>query len=150
MKYNRHAKILEIIEQYAIETQDELAEKLKQEGMDVTQATISRDIKELRLVKVLTEDGKSKYASITQSDGDISNKLLRVFTEAFVSGDYANNIVIVKTLPGMAQAAASAIDSLKWHEIVGTIGGDDTVLIVCRAELIAEKLVDRFNRMAAK
>ncbi|HHY23492.1 MAG TPA: arginine repressor [Clostridiaceae bacterium] len=150
MKYNRHAKILELIDQYSIETQDELAEKLKQEGMDVTQATISRDIKELRLVKVLTEDGKSKYASITQSDGDISNKLLRVFTEAFVSGDYANNIIIVKTLPGMAQAAASAIDSLKWYEIVGTIGGDDTVLIVCRAELIAEKLVDRFNRMAAK
>jgi len=150
MKYNRHAKILEIVEQYIIETQDDLAERLKQEGMDVTQATISRDIKELRLVKVLTEDGKSRYASITQSDGDISNKLLRVFTEAFVSGDYANNIIIVKTLPGMAQAAASAIDSLKWHEIVGTIGGDDTVLIVCRAELIAEKLVDRFNRMAAK
>ncbi|NSW91363.1 MAG: arginine repressor [Firmicutes bacterium] len=147
MKYNRHAKILEIIEKHEIETQEELAEKLKQEGMDVTQATISRDIKELRLVKVLTEDGKSKYASITQSDSEISNKLMRVFAEAFVSGDYANNIVVVKTLPGMAQAAASAIDSLKWPEIVGTIGGDDTVMIICRAEMIAEKLVERFNRM---
>lgn len=149
MKYNRHAKILELIDKYIIETQDELVEKLKLEGMDITQATVSRDIKELRLVKVSTEKGRSKYASITQNEGDISNKLLRVFIEAYVSGDYANNIIIVKTLPGMAQAAASAVDSLKWHEIVGTIGGDDTVLIVCRAELIAEKLVDRFNRMTS-
>lgn len=148
MRYNRHAKILELIEQYEIETQEELVEKLKQEGMDVTQATISRDIKELRLAKVSTDDGKFRYASITQSDSGITNKLLRVFNEAFVSGDYANNIIIVKTLPGMAQAAASAIDSLKWSEIIGTIGGDDTVMIICRAEMIAEKLVERFNRMA--
>ena len=117
--------------------------------MDVTQATISRDIKELRLVKVATGDGRSKYASITQSDSDISSKLMRVFAEAFISADYANNIVVVKTLPGMAQAAASTIDSLKWPEIVGTIGGDDTVMIICRAEMIAEKLVERFNKMAA-
>jgi len=149
MKYNRHSKILELIEKYDIETQDELVEKLKEEGMDVTQATISRDIKELRLVKVATGDGRSKYASITQSDSDISSKLMRVFAEAFISADYANNIVVVKTLPGMAQAAASTIDSLKWPEIVGTIGGDDTVMIICRAEMIAEKLVERFNKMAA-
>lgn len=147
MKYNRHAKILEIIEQNSIVTQDELVDKLKQEGMDITQATISRDIKELRLAKVLDENGVSKYASITQNENLISNKLLRVFNEAYVSSDYANNIATVKTLPGMAQAAASVVDSLKWPDIIGTIAGDDTIMIVCRAEKIAEKLVEKFSQM---
>ncbi|HOJ09096.1 MAG TPA: arginine repressor [Clostridiales bacterium] len=147
MKYNRHAKILEIIEQNAIETQEDLVNKLKQEGMDVTQATISRDIKELRLAKVMSDDGKSRYASVTQSESVISNKLLRVFNEAYVSSDYANNIVAVRTLPGMAQAAASVIDSLRWPDIIGTIAGDDTIMIICRAEKIAEKLVEKFIKM---
>lgn len=148
MKYSRHAKILELIEKFHIETQEELAEKLKEIGVDVTQATVSRDIKELRLIKVMAADGRYKYASIAQTEGTITNKLLTVFTESFVSSDYANNIVIVKTLPGMAQAAASAVDMLKWTEIVGTIAGDDTIMIVCRAEKIAEELVNKFNRMA--
>ncbi|AUS96176.1 arginine repressor [Clostridium thermosuccinogenes] len=147
MKYNRQAKILELIDRYAIETQEELAEKLKEMGMDVTQATISRDIKELRLIKVMTEDGKYKYAPFSQTENMLSNKLLTIFAESFVSCDYANNIVIVKTLPGMAQAAASAVDSLKWIEILGTIAGDDTIMIVCRAEKFAEELVEKFNRM---
>lgn len=148
MKYNRHAKILELIDRNIIETQEELAEKLRELGMDVTQATVSRDIKELRLIKVMTEDGKYKYASISHAEGSITNKLLTVFTESFISGDYANNIVVIKTLPGMAQACASAIDSLKMSEVVGTIAGDDTIMIVCRAEKIAEEMVDRFNKMA--
>jgi len=148
MKYNRHAKILEIIENNIIETQEEIAEKLKEMGMDVTQATISRDIKELRLTKVMTEDGKYKYASIGQSDNGVSNKLLSIFSQSFVSSDYANNLVVVKTLPGMAQAAASAVDSLKWPGILGTIAGDDTIMIICRAEKIADKLADKFNKMA--
>lgn len=147
MKYTRHAKILELIEKYPIETQEELAEKLREHGMDVTQATVSRDIKELRLIKVMSDDGTYRYASITRSENNISNKLLTVFTESFVSCDYANNIVVVKTLPGMAQAAASAVDALRWPEIVGTIAGDDTIMIVCRAEKIAEELVSKFNRM---
>ena len=147
MKYNRHAKILELIEKYDIETQEELAEKLKEIGMDVTQATISRDIKELRLIKVMTENEHYKYAHVTQSEGTITNRLFTVFTESFVRCDYANNIVVVKTLPGMAQASASALDSLKWTEIVGTIAGDDTIMIVCRAEKIAEDLVDKLNKM---
>jgi len=136
-----------MIEKYEIETQEELAEKLKEVGMDVTQATVSRDIKELRLLKVMTKDEHYKYAPISQADGAISNRLLTIFTESFASCDYANNIVVVKTLPGMAQASASAVDSLKWAEIVGTIAGDDTIMIVCRAEKIAEELVNRFNRM---
>ncbi|HHW48586.1 MAG TPA: arginine repressor [Clostridiaceae bacterium] len=147
MKYNRHAKILEIIENNVIETQEELAEKLKEMGVEVTQATVSRDIKELRLVKVMTEDGRYRYAQMSHTENMLTNKLITVFAESFVSCDYANNIVVIKTLPGMAQAAASAIDSLKWPEIVGTIAGDDTIMIVCRAEKIAEELVNRFNRM---
>jgi transcriptional regulator of arginine metabolism len=147
MKYSRHAKILELIEQYHIETQEELAEKLREHGMDVTQATVSRDIKELRLIKAMADNGSYRYASISRNDGNISNKLLTVLNESFVSCDYANNIVVVKTLPGMAQAAASAVDALKWSEIVGTIAGDDTIMIVCRAERIAEELVSKFNRM---
>lgn len=147
MKYNRHAKILELIEKYEIETQEELAEKLKETGMDVTQATVSRDIKELRLVKIMTQDERYRYAPISQSDGVITNRLLTIFTESFMSCDYANNIVVVKTLPGMAQASASAVDSLKWPDIIGTIAGDDTIMIVCRAEKIAEELVNKFSRM---
>jgi transcriptional regulator of arginine metabolism len=148
MKYSRHAKILEIIDNNIIETQEELAEKLRELGMEVTQATVSRDIKELRLVKVMMEDGRYRYAPITQMEGVFSNKLMNIFIQSFVSSDYANNIVVVKTLPGMAQAAASAVDSMKWAEIVGTIAGDDTIMIICRAEKIAEELVNKFSRMA--
>ncbi|HHV98057.1 MAG TPA: arginine repressor [Clostridiaceae bacterium] len=147
MKYSRHAKILEIIDKEVIETQEELAERLRSMGVEVTQATISRDIKELRLIKVMTEDGRYRYASIGKSENVVTDRLLKVFAESYVSSDYANNIVVVKTLPGMAQAAASAIDSLKWNEILGTIAGDDTIMIVCRAEKIAEDLVDKFNKM---
>ncbi|MCX7923251.1 MAG: arginine repressor [Clostridia bacterium] len=148
MKYNRHARILEIIDKYVIETQEDLAEKLKEAGMDVTQATVSRDIKDLRLIKVMTNEGVYKYASMSQTEGMVSNKLLTIFSESFVSSDYANNIVVVKTLSGMAQACAAAIDSLKWPEIVGTIAGDDNIMIVCRAEKFAEEMVNKFNRMA--
>ncbi len=147
MKYSRHAKILELIERYQIETQEELAEKLKEHGMDVTQATVSRDIKELRLVKTMVDSDHYKYSSMSQNDGNISNKLLTIFTESFVSCDYANNIVVVRTLPGMAQASASAVDALKLIDIVGSIAGDDTIMIVCRAEKIAEELVNKLNKM---
>ncbi|PYG86828.1 ArgR family transcriptional regulator [Ruminiclostridium sufflavum DSM 19573] len=147
MKYNRHAKILEIIDNNAIETQEELAEKLKEQGVDVTQATVSRDIKDLRLIKVLSSDGRYKYATLSHTENQISSRLTTILTEAYVSSDYANNIVVVKTLSGMAQAAASAIDSLKWEEILGSIAGDDTLIIVCRAEKIAEEIVNKFNKM---
>lgn len=147
MKYSRHAKILEIIDKNVIETQEELAEKLKGLGMDVTQATVSRDIKELRLIKVMSKEGQSRYASMEQSDSNNTNRLLTILMESVLSTDYANNIVVVKTLPGMAQAAASAIDSLKWVDIVGSIAGDDTIMIICRAERIAEEMVNKFSKM---
>lgn len=147
MKYNRHAKILEIIENYDIETQDELVAKLKEHGMDVTQATVSRDIKELRLVKVTNADGKARYRAMSNDSSVISDRLLTILREGYVSSDYANNILVVKTLPGMAQAVASAIDSLGWQEIVGTIAGDDTIMLVTRAERIAEELQERFTSL---
>lgn len=147
MKYSRHAKILEIIEKHEIETQEELCEKLRDFGFDVTQATISRDIKELKLVKVTGSSGKQKYAIMQDVDNPFSEKLLAVFSHAFVSADYANNIVVIKTLPGMAQAVASAVDSLKMLEILGTIAGDDTLMIVTRTEKHAEDIVARFSRM---
>jgi transcriptional regulator of arginine metabolism len=147
MKYYRHAKILEIIGNNVIETQEELAEKLKEQGMDVTQATVSRDIKDLRLIKVMSSDGKYKYATFNQAESQASNRLITILTEAYVSSDYANNIVVVKTLSGMAQAAASAIDSLRFQDILGSIAGDDTLIMVCRAEKIAEEIVDKFNKM---
>lgn len=146
MKYNRHAKILELIEKYEIDTQEELADRLKQTGMDVTQATVSRDIKELRLIKVMSNSGKYMYSTMNSRDNPLSEKLVAVFNHSFVSADYANNIVIVKTLPGMAQASASAIDAMKLSGIAGTIAGDDTLIIICRAEKIAEKLADRLNK----
>lgn len=150
MKYNRHAKILEIIEKDFIRTQEEIADKLKKKGFDVTQATISRDIKELRLIKVMNEDGRYKYAPFNQTENTVSTKLMTIFTQSFVSSDYTDNLIVIKTLPGMAQAAASAIDALGWSEIVGTIAGDDTIMIICRAEKIAEELSKRFNRIVEK
>lgn len=147
MKYNRHAKILELIDNYDIETQDELVEKLKEHGMDVTQATVSRDIKELRLVKVTNEEGRSKYKAMNNDPGVVSDKLITILRGGYVSSDYANNILVIKTLPGMAQAVASAIDSLGWEDIVGTIAGDDTIMIVTRAERIAEELQERFTAL---
>jgi len=147
MKYSRQAKILELIEKYEIETQEELCEKLREFGLDVTQATISRDIKELKLVKVTGSNGRQKYALMQELENPFSEKLLAVFSNGFVSADYANNIVVIKTLPGMAQAVASAVDSLKLSEVLGTIAGDDTLMIVTRTEKHAEDLVARFSRM---
>mgnify|MGYP000889431437 FL=1 len=148
MKNKRQAKILEIIENEIIETQEEIAQRLKDAGMDVTQATISRDIKELRLIKVMTADGRYKYAPFSKTENVLLNRLMTIFSESYVSCDYANNIIVVKTLPGMAQASASAIDSLKRSEIVGSIAGDDTVFIVCRNEKIAHDFVDRLKKLA--
>jgi len=147
MKYNRHAKILDIIENYDVSTQDELAEKLREQGLDVTQATISRDIKELRLVKVMDSEGKTKYTVINNDSGVLSEKLLSVLRGGYVSSDYANNILVIKTLPGMASAVASSIDSLGWMAIIGTIAGDDTIMVITRAERIAEELQEKISQL---
>lgn len=147
MKTSRHQKILDIIEKEVVETQEDLAEKLKRLGMDVTQATVSRDIKDLGLVKVLSVDGRYKYAFVGTPEASISNRLLNILTEAYVSSDYAMNTVVIKTLPGMAQAVASAMDSLKWKDVLGTIAGDDTLMTICRSEDAAKTLVEEIQKL---
>lgn len=148
MKYERQAKILDLIEQEIVETQEELSRLLRENGFDATQATVCRDVKELKLVKIALGDGRSKYSATVGQHFQLRGQLLDVFRSAYVSSDYANNMVLVKTLPGMAQAAASTVDSLQLGEVLGTIAGDDSVLIVCRAEKYAEEIVTILNRMA--
>ncbi|WP_455958465.1 arginine repressor, partial [Anaerotignum lactatifermentans] len=132
MKIARHAKILELIEKYDIETQDELAQKLCEEGFMVTQATVSRDIREMKLTKIATERGKQKYSVITGNDTEITERLTRVFNEAVLKMDYAQNMIVIKTLEGMGMAVAVALDNMQNPEILGTIAGDDTVFCVVR------------------
>lgn len=134
MKKNRHQQILEIIEQYDVETQDELAERLKEAGCAVTQATISRDIRALRLTKVPAGNGRQKYIALRSDDGPLMNdKYIRVLREGYVSMDMAQNILVIKTVSGMAMAVAAALDALKFPEIVGCIAGDDTIMAAVRS-----------------
>lgn len=148
MKFQRQLKILEIIEQYSVETQEELSEKLREKGFDVTQATVSRDIKELRLVKILSDNGVYKYApSSHETLPNISTKFRIIFKESVVSVDCANNIVSVKTLPGMAHAAAMAIDALSWQDFVGSLAGDDTIFVLMRNEKAALDLHGELRKM---
>lgn len=147
MKYSRHAKILEIIENHEIETQEELAEYLKKNGIHVTQATVSRDIKELRLIKVLAKSGRYKYASLKQQESAISDRLVKIFKDSILSIDSAGNIVVLKTLAGAANAAGAAVDALDIKEIVGTIAGDDTIFILVREQEGVGMVVDRFKKL---
>ncbi|NLX71295.1 MAG: arginine repressor [Clostridiales bacterium] len=148
MKMHRHTQILKIIEEKDIETQEELAYELRNHGFDVTQATVSRDIKELRLIKVLTPSGTYKYAAMdNRTDTKNWDRLIRVFSESVVSMDYANNLIVVKTLSGNAQAAAAAIDALNWIEILGCVAGDDTILVVVRDSDTALSVMERFNKL---
>lgn len=148
MKYIRQSKIIELIENNIVTTQEELTSLLKKTGFDITQATVSRDIKELRLIKIMDRNGKTKYSMNKKSDEIIPDKLNNIFKEAYSSSDHANNLVVVKTMPGMAQAAAFVIDSIEYFNIVGTIAGDDTVMIVCRTNEDAKQLSSRFEKMA--
>ena len=140
MKFQRQAKILEIIEKNEIETQEELSAQLKKKGFDATQATVSRDMKELRLVKVLSPSGKYRYVvAASEGEGAVSPRLKNIFRECVTAIDYAQNIVVIKTLSGLASAAAMAIDVMKIPEVVGSIAGDDTVFLVMRSEESAER-----------
>lgn len=145
MKVKRQSKIIEIIKNYEIETQDELVIKLKQEGFNVTQGTISRDIKELRLTKVPIKNGRTKYISIYNEDEEILNRLIRIFVDAVTEIDYAQNMVIVKTLDGMAMAVASALDAMDNLEIIGTIAGDDTIFCAVKTELDAINIIKKLK-----
>lgn len=141
MKAQRQQKILEIIEGKDIETQEELAECLRQLGFSSTQATMSRDIKELRLVKVLSASGKYRYRVSGTAEGAFSNRLRAIFRESVTTCEAAQNIVVIKTLPGLASAACSALDSMKIGALVGTLAGDDTAFLVLRTAGDAEGLL---------
>ena len=133
MKNQRQAKILEIISTKNVETQEQLLAALQQEGFQGTQATISRDIKELRIVKELTSLGTYRYTtSASEVNGSFSSRLNTIFRECVVGYDYAQNIIIIRTLPGLASAAGSAIDAMNMNMVVGTLAGDDTVMVVMR------------------
>jgi transcriptional regulator of arginine metabolism len=150
MKAKRQAKILELIQNNQIETQEELSSYLMQEGYEVTQATVSRDIRELKLSKVSLDNGKQKYTVLSEGKDQMSEKFVRVFQEGFLSMDLAQNILVIKTVSGMANAVCAAVDALSVKEIVGSIAGDDTILCVARttedaaaAMKYLRKLVDK-------
>ena len=147
MKATRHAKILELIEQYNIETQDELLTRLREEGFKATQATISRDIKDLRLVKTLGSDGKYRYVSASRSSTDIRTNFSNLFSTSVNSIDVAQNLVVIKTLSGMAQAVCAALDSADYPSVVGTIAGDDTIFIACRTADLAVSLTEELKKL---
>ena len=132
MKTNRLSKIIEIIQKNEVETQDELSALLEKDGFRVTQATVSRDIRELKLTKIPTAGGRQKYAVITDAPENLSKKYERVLREGFLSMDMAQNILVIKTVSGMASAVCAAIDAMKMREIVGSIAGDDTIMCAIR------------------
>lgn len=141
MKTRRHAMILEIINEVPVETQEELLNRLKENGFNVTQATVSRDIKELRLLKSLSPDGKYRYTSIKKSTSDLQGNIRNFFNNSVIMVKSAQNIVVIKTMAGMANALCASIDSMDFDGLIGTIAGDDTIFIVCSDNEVATKLV---------
>ncbi len=150
MKIDRHSKILEILNKYEVETQEDLTKYLKEAGINVTQATVSRDIRQMKLIKVMTKSGKYKYAAYSNQSSNLDDRIVSVFREAVLTIDYANNFVCLHTITGMAQAAGVAIDALKLNEIVGTVAGDDTLFILVRSEDDAKELVKKFEGLLKK
>ncbi|MBP0724403.1 transcriptional regulator ArgR [Bacillus sp. RG28] len=146
-KGQRHIKIREIIAKNEIETQDELVQALRDLGFKVTQATISRDIKELALVKVPLSDGRYKYSLPADQRFNPLQKLKRLLVESFIKIDSASHLIVMKTLPGNANSVGVLIDHLDWPEIMGTICGDDTILIICKSPDESDSLKERFLDM---
>ena len=144
MKVGRHAKIVELIGRYDIETQEELASLLNTEGYNVTQATVSRDIRELKLTKVTNADGRQCYRVLQDKTG-FTQKYINILRDGFVSMDMAQNILVVKTVSGMAMAVAASIDALDYHEIVGSIAGDDTIMLAIRTVDDCLKVMERIR-----
>lgn len=146
MKARRQHKILEIIQQELIETQEDLAVSLRKCGFEVTQATVSRDIKELGLIKIPYENNLFKYAYPgEQTTQSMKDRLKRYFRDSVVSLAISENLIVIKTHPGGAQGVASAIDQIGWREIIGTVGGDDTILVVVKPKQVAETVMKRFE-----
>ena len=147
MKFQRQAKILELISEYEIDTQEELLKRLKEQGFDVTQATVSRDIKELQLVKTLSSSGKYKYSVHKSQDLPVSDRFVKIFRETITSIDSSGNIIVVKTLSGCANAAGEAIDTSNFEHIIGSLAGDNTLLLIADDEKNVPEIVDGFNEM---
>ena len=144
MKQSRHEKIVELIEDFEIETQEELADRLRAAGFNVTQATVSRDIRQLHLSKLSIGNGRQKYAQMARDDSQLWDKYVRVLRDGYVSMDMAQNILVMKTVSGMAMAVAAAVDAMKFQEIVGSIAGDDTIMMAVRSvdetRIVMEKI----------
>ncbi len=147
MKARRQAMIREIVESQSIQTQEELAEALRAHGMVVTQATVSRDIKEMHLLKVLADNGNYRYATMEKGDSGMNDRLIRMLSDSVVDISSANNLIVIHTLPGSAHVAAEAIDSLKWQEVLGTIAGDNTILAIIRCNEEVDEVVRRFRSL---
>ena len=150
MKKTRHRKIVEIIEKRDVETQEELAGYLKEAGFAVTQATVSRDIRELKLSKVPTGGGKQKYVILKQDDSHMGDKYIRVLRDGFISMDMAQNILVIKTVSGMAMAVATALDNIGWKEIVGCIAGDDTIMCAIRTMEDAQTVMAELEKIVRR
>lgn len=149
MKKLRHAMIVELIEKEVIETQEELADRLKKSGFDVTQATVSRDIRDLKLSKVTLDNGKQKYVLIKEKN-NAAKKYIRVLQEGFVSMDMAQNILVIKTMPGLAMAVAAALDELKIEGMLGCIAGDDTIMCAIKDVTLTYDVMTRLSDMLEK
>ena len=147
MKNKRQNEILQLISSGDIETQEELAAALRDKGYQVTQATVSRDIRELRLIKVAAKSGGYKYARPVRHDFGVSERLSRILTDSLVHVETASNLVVVRTLSGSANVAAEALDNLGWQEIIGTIAGDNTIFIATKSETDAEALTVRIRKL---
>ena len=147
MKGNRQKKILEIVNRYHVETQDDLIDRLLVEGFSVTQATVSRDIRELQLSKVLTSKGSYRYVAPKKEEMVAGMKINAALVDSILSVDYAQNIVVVRTFPGLAQAVAAGIDNLALAEVLGCVAGDDTIMVVARNETTAKSISERIHIM---
>lgn len=147
MKSARQIAILEIIAEQPVETQEDLADALRSHGFQVTQATVSRDIKELRLVKALSADGSYRYVTSDKNENTLNERLIRMFSETVISISYAYNQIVLKTLSASASIAAETIDSLQWPEILGTIAGENTILMIVRSVEEVPAVVERLNVM---
>ena len=146
MKLERHSKIIELINQYDIETQDELADLLNKCGYNVTQATVSRDIRQLKLIKQ-SVDGKQKYVVLQGNLYEMNDKYIRILKDGFVSMAMAQNILVIKTVSGMAMAVAAALDAMEWNEIVGCIAGDDTIMCAIKSTDDTLIVLDKLNKL---
>ncbi|MCM1024913.1 MAG: arginine repressor [Roseburia sp.] len=147
MKKTRHAKIIELIRKYEVETQEELAARLREAGFNVTQATVSRDIRELKLSKVPARRGRQKYVALKQEDGHLEDKYSRVLRDGYVYMEMAQNILVIRTVSGMAMAVAAALDALKFEEVVGCIAGDDTIFVAVRTAEETRTLMEKIQKL---